>query len=129
MAMGDGQAGRRILTEMLGEDEVAARDRLIDAGGFGAAATELALDYCFGGVWARTGLDRKQRSLVTLGILIALRLPDQLRNHVRIALNHGITVEEIEEVLLHATAYVGFAAAGAASSVAETTLRDLGRIP
>jgi hypothetical protein len=53
----------------------------IDAGGFGSAMMALAVDFVFGSIWTRPGLDRKQRSLVTLGILIALRRTEELKNH------------------------------------------------
>lgn len=127
--MGDFDTGRHVLAEMLGEVELEKRDQLIADGAFGATSAKLSLEYCFGGVWARTGLDRNQRSLVTLGILIALRLPDQLQNHIRIALSNGVTIDEIEEILVHSTAYVGFAAAGAASNAVGAALRDLGLVP
>jgi len=61
----------------------------------------------WGDVWQRDGLDRKTRSLVTVAMLTALGKQNELRGHVRGALNNGATVQEIQEVLLHAAVYCG----------------------
>lgn len=61
----------------------------------------------WGDVWQREGLDRKTRSLVTVAMLTALGKQHELKGHLRGALNNGATVEEIQEVLLHAAIYCG----------------------
>jgi 4-carboxymuconolactone decarboxylase len=61
----------------------------------------------WGDVWQRPGLDLKTRSLVTVAMLTALGKQHELKGHVRGALNNGATVQEIQEVLLHATIYCG----------------------
>jgi 4-carboxymuconolactone decarboxylase len=61
----------------------------------------------WGDVWQREGLDRKTRSLVTVAMLTALGKQNELKGHVRGALNNGATVQEIQEVLLHAAVYCG----------------------
>ena len=61
----------------------------------------------WGEVWQRDGLDRKTRSLVTVAMLTALGKQNELRGHVRGALNNGASVQEIQEVLLHAAVYCG----------------------
>ncbi|MFP8780868.1 4-carboxymuconolactone decarboxylase [Hydrogenophaga sp. RWCD_12] len=61
----------------------------------------------WGDVWQREGLDRKTRSLITVAMLTALGKQHELKGHVRGALNNGATVEEIQEVLLHAAIYCG----------------------
>lgn len=65
----------------------------------------------WGTVWQRGGLDLKTRSLVTVAMLTALGKQNELKGHVRGALNNGASVAEIQEVLLHATVYCGFPAA------------------
>jgi 4-carboxymuconolactone decarboxylase len=62
---------------------------------------------------------------VTLGILIALRRTEEFKNHVQIGLRNGLTVLELEEALIQASAYAGFSAAHAASNAAAEVLRDL----
>jgi 4-carboxymuconolactone decarboxylase len=68
-------------------------------------------------LWTRPGLDRRSRSLVTLGALIALRATEELKFHFPIALRNGLTIEEIEEVIYHLAGYAGFPAAATARSI------------
>src|ERR1700727_2917313 len=83
---------------------------------------ELTLDHVFGSLWTRPGLDRRSRSLVTLGALIALRAGEELKFHFPIALRNGLTAEELEEVVYHLTGYVGFSAATLARNVGREVL-------
>ena len=69
---------------------------------------ELAFDWGFGELWARTELSRRDRSLVTVAILAILARAEELAIHVPGALNHGVTREEIEEVMVQLTVYGGF---------------------
>ena len=64
-------------------------------------------EHAWGGVWNREGLPLKTRSLITLAALTALKCPQELKGHVRGALNNGASVQEIQEVLLHAAIYCG----------------------
>jgi 4-carboxymuconolactone decarboxylase len=83
----------------------AARAGLVDAlGGVG----ELAFDWAFGELWSRTQLSRRDRSLVTVAILAILARAEELAVHVPGALNHGVTREEVEEVMVQLTVYGGF---------------------
>jgi 4-carboxymuconolactone decarboxylase len=89
---------------------------------------EISMDSVFGKLWLREGLDLRARSLVTLGILIALHARDELLVHFPIALKNGCTLGELEEVIYHSTAYAGFPAANIARRAALKTLRDEGLI-
>ena len=68
-------------------------------------------EHAWGGVWTRGVLERKTRSLITLAALTALKCPQELKGHVRGALNNGCTVAEIREALLHCAVYAGVPAA------------------
>lgn len=72
---------------------------------------ELVTQYCWGDVWNRPGLERKQRSLLNLAMITALNRPHELKLHVRGAINNGITKDEIKEVFLQAAIYCGVPAA------------------
>lgn len=61
----------------------------------------------WGDVWQRPGLDLKTRSLITVAMLTALGKQNELRGHLRGALNNGATPAELQEVLLHAAIYCG----------------------
>ena len=72
---------------------------------------DFVYEHAWGGVWNREGLPLKTRSLITLAALTALKCPQELKGHVRGALNNGCTVEEIREALLHCAVYAGVPAA------------------
>lgn len=91
-------------------------------GSFADEMFELSIDHVFGSLWTRPGLDRRSRSLVTLGVLIALRAEEELKFHFPIALRNGLTVEELEEVVYHVTAYAGFPAANTARAIGREML-------
>ncbi|HEV7422250.1 MAG TPA: carboxymuconolactone decarboxylase family protein [Mycobacterium sp.] len=88
-------------------------------GGFAPELMDIGVESVFGRLWSRDGLSRRERSLVTLGILIALRASDELKSHFKIARNNGLTDEELAEVIYHATGYAGFPAANTAKTAAE----------
>ncbi|OBF57077.1 carboxymuconolactone decarboxylase [Mycobacterium sp. 852002-50816_SCH5313054-b] len=92
-------------------------------GGIADELGDMSLDHVFGALWTRPGLDRRSRSLVTLGALIALRASDELKLHFQIALHNGLSLEEIEEVIYHMTGYAGYPAAINARRVAREVLR------
>lgn len=83
---------------------------------------DLLTRYAWGEIWARPGLPRGTRSLLTLGILVALGREEELRMHLGAALRNGVSREEIREVLLHAAVYCGLPAANAAFRVAAEVL-------
>jgi 4-carboxymuconolactone decarboxylase len=99
------EEGLAIRRAVLGDEYV---DRaLASADEFSRPFQEFVTEYCWGGPWTRQGLDRKTRSMITLGILTALSKSKEIETHVRGALNNGCTPDEIREVLLHATVYCG----------------------
>jgi 4-carboxymuconolactone decarboxylase len=107
---------------------VAAADveKGLPEGAFAHELPELSLVNVFGRLWARDGLDRRSRSLVTLGILIALGSTEELRIHFAIALQNGVTREELDEVVYHASGYVGFPAANTARIIGSEVFGDEG---
>ena len=69
-----------------------------------------ATAWAWGWAWGDPMLDRKTRSLLNLAMLTAMGHADELKLHVKGALNNGVTVDEIKATLLHATAYAGIPA-------------------
>jgi len=90
-----------------------------------APLQKLVTEYCWGEVWSRPGLDRKTRSFVNLGMLIALNRPHELRLHLRGAINNGITKEEIQEVILQAAIYCGVPASLDAMKAAKEIIGEM----
>jgi 4-carboxymuconolactone decarboxylase len=68
---------------------------------------EYLVEHAWGAVWLREGLSHKTRSMLNLAILAAINRPNELKLHVRGALNNGVTKEEIGEIFLHTGAYCG----------------------
>ena len=101
-----GLAARR---EVMGEDYVDAA--LARATDFTMPIQEHITRAAWGDIWQREGLDRRTRSLITVAMLTALGRQHELKGHVRGALNNGVTVKELQELLLHATIYCGVPAA------------------
>jgi 4-carboxymuconolactone decarboxylase len=91
-------------------------------GGFAPELMDIGIENIFGRLWTREGLSRRDRSLVTLGILITLRATEELKAHFRIARQNGLTDEELAEVIYHASGYAGFPAAATAKNVAVEAL-------
>ena len=86
---------------------------------FNAAFQDLITRYAWGEIWSRPGLPRNVRSLLTIAMMVALNRSDELRMHLRAALNTGVTREEIKEVLLQSAIYCGVPAANTAFHIAE----------
>jgi 4-carboxymuconolactone decarboxylase len=80
---------------------------------------ELTDDVLFGDVWARPQLSRRDRSLVTVSALVAMNRPDQLRSHLALAKQNGVTEEELAEAITHLAFYAGWPGAMSAAGVAK----------
>lgn len=76
----------------------------VDMGSFTGSAGRFA----FGELWARDQLSRRDRSLVVCATLVTQDKPTELRFHLQGALNHGATLDELEELMITVIAYVGF---------------------
>jgi len=72
---------------------------------------KLVTEYCWGEIWNRPGLSLRDRSLLNLGMISALNRNQELRGHVRGALNNGLTPNEIAEIFLQVAIYCGVPAA------------------
>jgi 4-carboxymuconolactone decarboxylase len=86
---------------------------------------ELSANVLFGDVWERPGLSKRDRSLITVASLIALYRTDQLRGHIRRALDNGVTKEEISEVITHMAFYGGWPTAANAVQVAKQVFESI----
>ncbi|MGH3003274.1 MAG: carboxymuconolactone decarboxylase family protein [Gaiellaceae bacterium] len=118
------ERGKQVRSEVLGSEHV--ERSLARATEFAKPIQELVTEYCWGVVWARPGLGRRERSLVNLAMLTALNRSHELSVHVKGAVNNGCTAGEIQEVLLQTAVYCGVPAAMEAFRIAEQVLRELG---
>ena len=112
---------REMLPGVLPDD--LPNDKVSFGSGFAPELMEIGVEGIFGRLWSREGLSRRDRTLVTLGILIALGAEAEMESHFRIARQNGLTEDELAEVIYHSTGYAGFPAANTAKTVAVQALR------
>ena len=122
------QRGQTIRREVLGDSYV--DNALQNASEFTQPLQEMITEHAWCDIWERKAIPRATRSLITIGILAALKAPNELKAHVLGALRNGCSVEEIQEVLLQSAVYCG-APAGieafrAAKDVIETWQQENG---
>ena len=118
--------GLEIRRAVLGKDYVDGS--LSRADDFMMAFQRITTEMCWGYAWSRPWLERKTRSMLNLAMLTALSKPAELKLHVKGALANGVTVEEIREILLHATVYCGIPAGLDAFKAAHEVLKTEGAL-
>lgn len=116
--------GLEVRSEVLGEKHV--NRSLENLNDFNSDFQNFISRYAWGEVWSRPGLPRHTRSLVTIGILLALGREAELRMHIRACFNNGVTKDELKELFLHSSLYAGLPAANAAMHMAEEVFLELG---
>ena len=119
------EQGMKIRRAVLGDEHVDRAE---------AATTDFNRDFqdyitrnAWGEIWARPGLPRHTRSLLTLAMMVALNRGDEFRMHVKAAVNNGVTRDEIKEVLLQTAIYCGLPAANSAFHMAAEVFSEMDR--
>jgi len=85
---------------------------------------ELSEKVLYADVWERSGLSKRDRSLITVAALTALYRSDQLKGHLERALANGVTREEISEVITHMAFYAGWPTAMTAARIAKGVFEE-----
>jgi 4-carboxymuconolactone decarboxylase len=119
------ETGLQIFEEIYGKPAAEGLEQYMASDDFGVEHARWSTDFVFGQVWSRAGMERKMRSCVVLGMLIALRQSDEIKYHTRMGLANGLTRQEIEEVLLTAVPYAGLPAANVAKAAMLEAFREL----
>lgn len=117
------EKGLEIRKSVLGAEFVDNAIRSADE--FSRPLQELVTEYCWGAVWGRDGLSKRDRSLINLAMIAALNRPHELKLHVKGAIRNGLTREEIREVLLQVAIYCGIPAGVDSFRVAREALNEL----
>jgi 4-carboxymuconolactone decarboxylase len=115
--------GLAVRRDVLGPDYVDSS--LARADDFNAAFQQLTTEMAWGTIWTRPGLPRKTRSILNIGMLVALNRGAELRLHVRAALTNGVTREEIKEILLQTGVYCGIPACLEAFRIATEVFKEV----
>ena len=98
------QKGKDIINKMFGETAKESRAAFKEMG-------EITSDYLFGEIWSRDGLELRDRSLITVAILATTGKEMQLKTHLKGALNNGLSVDQLKEVMIHTAHYAGWPSA------------------
>jgi 4-carboxymuconolactone decarboxylase len=97
--------GLALRKEVLGAEYV--ERSFANADDFSRPMQELSTEYCWGNIWSREGLSRRDRSLLNIGMISALNRPHELKLHVKAALSNGLSRDEIREAILQVAIYCG----------------------
>jgi 4-carboxymuconolactone decarboxylase len=116
------ESGMSVRRSVLGNEHVNRAEATKDD--FDSEFQDLITRYAWGEIWTRPGLPRHTRSLITIGLMVALNRGEELRLHLRAAANNGVTDDQIRELLMHCAIYCGVPAANAAFHAAKEVLGD-----
>ena len=118
------ETGRQTRRSVLGADHV---ERAEAAGtAFDEPFQTFITEGVWGSVWSRPGLTRRERSLITLALLAALGMWEEVALHARATVNTGATPEDVREAMLHVAAYAGVPAANHALKVVRQAYDEIG---
>lgn len=118
------KAGREMRRKLYGDEAVSRLDATDD---FSEPLEDFATRAVFGEVWNRPGLTIRERAFITIAITAALNCKLPLERQIMMAVNNGATKEDIKEVLLHTTMYIGLAGGVESWKVAVDTLKAVGK--
>jgi 4-carboxymuconolactone decarboxylase len=119
--------GLEARTRVLGQEYV---DRAYaNADGFSREWQDFLTEYCWGGVWGRSALSDRQRSLNNLCLLAALNRSEEFKTHFRGALRNGCTLDELRDTLFQIAVYAGVPAGVEAFRLAREVLQAEGIDP
>jgi 4-carboxymuconolactone decarboxylase len=114
--------GLKLRREMLGREAVDARMKAL--GAFGEPLQDIINAYAYGDVWSRPALPLATKSLAMIAMMAATGRANEMRVHVKGALENGCTAEQIRDILLLVAMYCGIPAANEAHRVALEVLRE-----
>jgi 4-carboxymuconolactone decarboxylase len=120
------ERGLKLRQEMFGDDAVTKRMNAF--GAFGAPLQDIINAYAYGDIWNRPGLPMATKSLAMVAMMAAAGRGNELRVHLKGALNNGCAPEEIREILLLVAMYCGIPAANEAHQAAVDVFKEAGRI-
>lgn len=113
-------AGENLRRQVMGESFV---DKALSSDDqFTQQMQQYINEHAWGSTWQRSGIDLKTRSLITVAMLAAMKAPQELKGHVRGALNNGATTNDVLEVILHSAVYCGTPTAQEALRAAKEVL-------
>lgn len=123
--IGDREKGVALFREIYGDEAADGLVAFMETDKFGVECARWSTDFNFGSVWTREALDRKLRSCVVLGMMIALRQYDEIRYHTKMGTKNGLSKTEIEEILYTTVPYCGLPASNTARAAMEEAFAQM----
>jgi len=117
------ERGKQIRAAVLGSAHVARTDK--NRTPFNAELQDFLMEYAWGSIWSRPGLDHKTRSQITIAMLVAMGRLEELKLHIRATANTGVSRDEVKEIMMHAAIYAGVPAAFGAFQLAAQIFADM----
>jgi len=117
------KAGLAVRRKVLGDEYV--NNSLANADEFTEPLQQFLTEHAWGAVWVREGLSLKTRSMLNLAMLTALNRPNELKLHIRGAINNGVTQEEMREIFLQAAVYCGAPSGLDSFKVAQAVFKEM----
>ncbi len=115
--------GMKVRREVLGNAHVDRSEA--NKTEFDADFQQFIIETAWGSIWARPGLKREIRQLVTLSILAATGQTHEFELHLKATQNTDVTQDEVKEALLHVAGYAGIPAANTAFAIAKKVFAEL----
>jgi alkylhydroperoxidase/carboxymuconolactone decarboxylase family protein YurZ len=119
------EKGLEIFQDVYGPKATEGLKAYLETEDFGVECARWSTEFCFGEIWSRDTLERKLRSCVVLGMMIALRQKDEIRYHTKMGMANGLTQTEIEEILYTAIPYCGLPASNIARAAMKEAFAEL----
>ena len=123
------ESGVAFITGAMGDIFGAAFQESATSDRFTSAITRMAAGWAFHDAWQHDGITRKEKSIAIISALIVSRQALELKNHAKIGLANGLTVAELEGVLIQLTPYVGFPCIASAQTAVIEAMREAGVSP
>ena len=120
------ELGRPIREAVPGETH--GDDEMKDVDSFIQPIQNLLNEYCWGTVWGREGAPRKVYNMINFAKIIVMKRPQWIRAHLCVALNSGVTREEIREILVQVAVYHGMPAAVDSFRIARELFAELDEV-
>lgn len=119
-------AGLKLRQQVLGDQYVGASIQAADD--FTRPLQKMITEWCWGEGWGNPALSKRDRSMLNIAMLTALNRKEELKLHVRGAINNGLSVQEIQAILLQACIYCGVPAALDSTKAAREVLKEMGSL-
>lgn len=118
--------GMKTRREVLGNEHVDRAEA--NKTDFDADFQEYITNAAWGAIWSRPGLTKRERSMITIAVLTALGLEEELAMHIRASQNTGTSVEDVKEVLMHVGVYAGVPKTNGAMKIAKKILQNIDKL-